>query len=222
MKRRLLLSSVLLLALGTLFAGRFRLGVEGGYSYTIMFATSHDPKITFRGGHGFEVSVPVEYSIHDWLSVDSGVRYMMKVHGFRNGNVSNTDDENMNFMHHYIEFPLSVRLSAGTGFFRGFFGLGGYLGVKVAQTASGSSVTILDETYTFSNVSMEITGNRFDAGLLAEAGVLMNFDIGTLYLSGRYQFALTSLVKQQINANHQTLHNISASLGFLFNIGGEV
>lgn len=212
---------MLLLLIGAaLSASSLAIGVEGSYSYTLVNTRTRFEGYQYGNFHGFDVAVPVEYRILPWLSVDSGVRYIMKSETFRNVNVKTgqvlTD---YLMMHHFIEFPLTVRFSYTFSRLRFYLGGGGYLGVRAGEVHSGRSIDVNTEaelkSYT-SVMPLTATDNRFDAGLIAEGGIGYCFDYGELYLAVRYQYGLTSLAARQRNAVNTYLDNLSVGIGYMF------
>ena len=69
----------------------------------------------------------------------------------------------------------------------------------------------------YEHLSIGESGNLFDAGILAEAGVMYHLnELGYLYGSFRYQFGLTSLEKDYRLAAHTYFSNLSFDVGFMF------
>lgn len=220
-KRITALMMLLLLAGAALSASSFGIGVEGSYNYTFVNTRTRFEGYSYGSFHGFDVAVPVEYRILPWLSVDSGVRYIMKSESFRNVNTTTgTVISDYVMMHHFIEFPLTIRFSCTLGRARLFLGGGGYVGVRVGEVHYGKSLDVNTEVLkSYSEViALTTSDNRFDAGLIAEGGIGYGFDSGELYLAVRYQYGLTSLAARQRNAVNTYLDNLSAGIGFMFSL----
>lgn len=219
LRRTLLLFTILLSSL-SIYASDWYAGIEGGGNLTMINTSSQFAETTHQGNFlGFDVAVPVEYRPLSWLSFDSGVRYIMKSNTYlKSDGLVATDD--LVRMNHFLEFPLTVRLSYGIGDVRFFIGGGGYLGVRLFKVDSGMSYNANGiPVYNTAVVEMTDSDRRFDAGLIAEGGISYEYPLGSLYLSARYQYALTSLTVQK-NGIHPYLNSLSVNLGFLFRIGG--
>lgn len=73
MKRLVLLLLLIAVSL-SLSASSLLVGIEGGYSYS-MIQTSTGWTGTYNtNGHGFDIAMPVEYRFNDWFSLSSGIR----------------------------------------------------------------------------------------------------------------------------------------------------
>ena len=129
-----------------------------------------------------------------------------------------------------LEFPLTLRFSAEIGDFRLYAGAGGYLGVRLFDVHAGYSESLtfdgngnsIYESY-YEHMGIGGSGNLFDAGILAEAGVMYHLnELGYLYGNFRYQYGLTSLEKNYRLAAHTYFSNLSVDIGFMFDLqGGE-
>lgn len=219
--KKIIITVILIFSVSALFASSFSIGVEADYNYTFVNTKTRFDGYNYGGFHGFDVTVPVEYRILSWLSVDSGIRYIMKSETFLNVNTS-TDEVIHDYlmMHHFLELPLTVRFSMNIDRVRIFVGGGGYVGWRLGEVHSGKAYNV-DSTdlKSFTSIMpLGATDNRFDAGLIAEGGVAYGFDLGELYLSVRYQYGLTSLATKQRDAVNTYLDNISAGIGFLFRV----
>lgn len=229
MRRRLIVLLLVLLPLPVFAASGLFVGVEAGYNYDIIDTATGWAGTQNSNGHGFDISVPVEYRVNDWFSVNSGLRWIMRSSGYRKsysdaGGTFVADDYVK--MHHAIEIPLTVRFSLPLDDFRLFIGGGGYIGVRTLDVDAGSSyLTASDaeergywERY-YQHIAFEADDNLFDAGLIAEAGASYEFgDYGSLYLLGRYQYGLTSLAKDSRMAAHSYFDSISVDVGFMWRI----
>ena len=212
-----------------LYSSGWYVGIEGGYSYNLVHADSGWLNTSDENGHGFEFAVPVEYKVTDHFSVSSGIRYIMKASEYtktvEEGSAYYIADD-ITKMHHFLEIPLTLRFSEGNDFVRGFVGVGGYVGVRLFDVDRGRSATQTiggNDSMVYHDYTeiIPFSGNDslFDAGLLGEAGISFSFDdIGYLYLMGRYQYALTSLSKDYRMAYHTYIDNVSAVVGFMFEL----
>ena len=202
------------------------IGVEGGYSYSLINTSTGWSGTYIDNGHGFDAAAIAEYRVNDYFSVTGGIRYIMKSSGYYKENSSGAMVDDYIKMHHMLEFPLTLRLSAEIGDFRLYAGAGGYVGVRLFDVHAGYSESLtfnsngnkIYEGY-YEHLSIGESGNLFDAGILAEAGVMYRLnELGYLYGSFRYQFGLTSLEKDYRLAAHTYFSNLSFAVGFMFNI----
>lgn len=225
MKGRILKTTVMVLVLAalsaSLYASDWSIGAEAAYNYTYVNTKTRFEGYSSGNFHGFDVAIPVEYRPLSWLSFSSGVRYIMKSETFRNVNTT-TGSVISDYvrMHHFIEFPLTVRLSLNIDRLRFYIGGGGYVGVRVGEVHSGRSYSVdISDLKSFTAVMpLTETDNRFDAGLIAEGGVSYSFTPVSIYLAVRYQYGLTSLAAKQRDAVNTYLDDISATIGFMFNL----
>ncbi len=202
------------------------IGVEGGYSYSLINTSTGWSGTYIDNGHGFDAAAIAEYRVNDYFSVTGGIRYIMKSSGYYKENSSGAMVDDYIKMHHMLEFPLTLRLSAEIGDFRLYAGAGGYVGVRLFDVHAGYSESLtfnsngnkIYEGY-YEHLSIGESGNLFDAGIIAEAGVMYRLnELGYLYGSFRYQFGLTSLEKDYRLAAHTYFSNLSFDVGFMFNI----
>lgn len=222
MRKKIFVTILLLLSIAVtgLSASPFRIGIEADYNYNFITTYSSFAAYSNTGYSGFDVTVPVEYEMLPWLSVDSGVRYVMKNTHIKISYAGSTLRDFIQ-VRSFIEFPLSLRLSCRIDRVRLFLGGGGYLGYWVGMFNTGKEGNILGgDPVSFSGVIDMNTGgyNRFDAGYLFEGGFAYCFDAGELYLNVRYQRSLTTLDKAQKNGVNTYIDTLSAGAGFIFYI----
>ena len=115
------------------------IGVEGGYSYSLINTSTGWSGTYIDNGHGFDAAAIAEYRVNDYFSVTGGIRYIMKSSGYYKENSSGAMVDDYIKMHHMLEFPLTLRLSAEIGDFRLYAGAGGYIGVRLFDVHAGYS-----------------------------------------------------------------------------------
>ena len=175
MRRRLIVLLLVLLPLPVFAASGLFVGVEAGYNYDIIDTATGWAGTQNSNGHGFDISVPVEYRVNDWFSVNSGLRWIMRSSGYRKSYSEAGDKfvvDDYVKMHHAIEIPFTVRFALPLDDFRLFIGGGGYIGVRTLDVDAGSSyLTASDaeergywESY-YQHIAFEADDNLFDAGL---------------------------------------------------------
>ena len=138
-KASLLLLSILL-PLSLYASSGLNVGIEGGY--TMGFYDQRGGERPFREfsmGHAFELAIPVEYRVNGWFSVASGLRYIGKPYNMAEDTTAagGFDFYSSRNVSHFLEVPVSARLSLGNGTMRGFLGAGAYIGVRFLSTESG-------------------------------------------------------------------------------------
>jgi hypothetical protein len=214
---------------------RWFIGVEGAYAYNMMYSsTGYRPFSEYQGGHGFDVGIPVRFVIFDWLAVQSGVQFIQKSYSY-----IRTDDDRIyrTWTNSFLEFPLLGQVSVGLGSpslqkrLRLFASAGVELGVWLNQHLKGSQPTDAVPGYGDTSRPIDIyyqeyeedvpwndKDNRFDAALLAGAGIQYNLDACTFFIEGRFYYGLTDLQKQyQRNQTPYINDTLVVSAGVLFN-----
>ena len=202
------------------------IGVEGGYSYSLINTSTGWSGTYIDNGHGFDAAAIAEYRVNDYFSVTGGIRYIMKSSGYYKENSSGDVIDDYVKMHHMLEFPLTLRFSAEIGDFRLYAGAGGYLGVRLFDVHAGYSESLTFDgngnsiygSY-YEHMGIGGSGNLFDAGIIAELGASYEFDdYGSFYLIGRYQYGLTSLAKSSYMAAHTYFDSICVDAGFMWRL----
>jgi hypothetical protein len=245
MKAKAFLMCACLLCAGTaIFADesaadmpRWFVGLEGAYAYNMMYSSAgYRPFSEYQGGHGFDIGVPVRFAVFDWLAVQSGVQFIQKNYSY-----NRTDDDRIyrNWTNSFLEFPILGQVSVGLGNkplqkqLRLFASVGVELGVWLNQHLKGSQPTqnipgydderafdtdVLYQSYEEDVAWNDKKDNRFDAALLAGAGVQYNLEPCTFFIEGRFYYGLTDLEKNyQRNQVPHINDTIVISAGVLFN-----
>ncbi len=229
--KKLIVSLLLgLLALQSVFANSsLNIGVEAGYNYNIINTATGWSGTVNGNWHGFDVSVPVEYRVNNWFSLNTGIRWIMRSSEYTKTSTAMPDDryvDNYIQMHHAIDIPFTLRFSLPLDEFRLFVGGGAYVGVRVLDYAKGESLIDIsnapygdywDEYY--AHLEFTADDNLFDAGLIAEIGTSYEFEgAGSFYILARYQYGLTSLAKDSYMAAHSYFDSISVDAGFMWRV----
>lgn len=226
---------LILFVFSSLYAGTWNVGVDAGYVLGLYDQRGGERETrTFSPGHAFEISVPVEYRVNNLFSITSGIRYIGKAYGIENIPVDTeepdikTSNIKTRNVEHFFEVPLTVRLSVGNDFIRGYLGGGGYIGVRFLSTEMGfADLTVASNLMYFNNfwnvINLNtVSDNLFDAGIIAEGGFTYSFNSRSeLYLSARYQYSLTMLDNNyQYERVFRYIDTFSVTAGVLFEIGG--
>lgn len=210
----------------------WHIGLDSGYAFNWLDTTSGFRTDTeYRGGHGFNIAIPVSYQIFPWLAVGAEPRYIMKNYSlYRTGDTYDYRDVYRDWTNSFFDFPLYAKLSLGWERLKFFANLGGYLGVwfdsriKGKQREETLNAFNGDSEYFYEyneQVSFDSTrDNQFDAGLLAGGGLQYAFDGFTLFGECRFYYGLTNLQKNyQRDLIPRYNNTISVNLGILFNAG---
>lgn len=218
----LIIASMLCLSMMSLHADNgFSLGIEGGYSLTLVHTRTSWSNTYNYPFHSFDTTVTAEYRFLDRMAVDVGVRYIMKssryVHRATSSGTLTTVDNYIK-MNHFIEFPITFRYYFNVYRpFELFAGGGFYLGYRLFEMHSGRIMTVMNGSQSYTRILDFNSGdNRFDAGLIAEGGISFDFDYAYFLLTLRYQYGLTSLAKGQSSGMNTYLDNITTNAGILF------
>lgn len=180
----------------TLFVGtmlpvkaQWSVGVLAGADYNdYTFRKGYAENYYYGGKRGFELTVPVQYQVKEWLGVRADLSYVQKGHHTRRtepyaGEWSNTRD-------HYLQLPLmasfsvggpKVRAWANPGVYAGYWLESHWTGVSQPVTDENNSITLVEDNpslgYHF-NEKIPFNSqrdNRWDAGLTGVVGVGWRF-----------------------------------------------
>lgn len=221
--KRLLLLLALLLSLGSLSAVELSMGAEGGLNYNLVDTSTRWDYTDWDSFIACEAGLALKVQFTNRVALSTGARYMLKS-AYYTKEYDGTTVDSYAVLHHFLEFPLTLQLYGGSGKSRFFLGLGGYAGIRLFETHIGSSLTLMNDTeHYFRNVELNSSDNRFDGGLIAEAGFTVPSRRGEFYLRLRYQYSLTSLAKDtQSDVTHTYIDTVSVTAGFLFHLWGKV
>lgn len=226
--RKALIAIVIVLATMQLYAASWHMGIEAGYTLGLYDqrggVREHE---TISNGHAFEVAIPFECRFGDIFSLSSALRYVGKAY-----DVENIFIDELTYRYrdveHFLELPLSLRLSLDLEPVRMFIGAGAYIGVRFMSTEAGRfnyfgiSTEEFDDYWAVRNLDADVD-NLFSAGLLVEAGV--GFDVTSaieLAVLGRYQRSFTDLDVGYGRRGHtyRYLDTVSVTLSCSFLLGG--
>lgn len=212
-----------------LFASSWHIGGETGYALNFMSTVTTWPDTEYRPGHGAEVGFIAEYSINDYLALQTGLKYIGKsfiYHHTNNDIVINNYME----MDHFIELPFTLRYTHQFGDVRILIGGGAYLGIWFLSQSFGKNISASEDSensYYYNSfgdiIPFEDKDNLFEAGVLAETGVSWTLENSLrLDFSIRYEGNMTSLVKDyQENTAHRYNDTVVFSVSCLVPVGGE-
>jgi hypothetical protein len=214
-------------------SGRWHIGVESMYTYNTLYTEiGYRPFSQYQSGHGFGIGLPVQFTVFDWLAIQSGIQYIQ-----RNYSLIRTNDSDIytHYTNSFVEFPLSVRVSTHIGVEQlRAYALGGIqMGVWAHQQRSGSFPANVHTGYYDDRDITDIsyhkydevlpwteTDNRFSASVIGGIGVTYNFGLCSLYVEGQYSYGLTDLHTQYQRQQAPRINDtVTIHTGVLVNIG---
>lgn len=234
--KKLITLLFLLTLMFTLWAspdGTWSIGFSSGYSNNaVLSQKGYRIDTGYENGHGFSVSIPVNYKVNDSFSVESGVTYVQK--NFTWSKIYRSDSETMTFSqtqtNGFVEFPLSLCFSITNGTASAVASAGSYIGVWAHSYRTdrpyNSSVGLKEEGKddTVSGYhDFTKADNRFEFGFIFTAGVEVEISKTVMFLRGVYDIALTDLSSDyQIDRVVRHDSTFRAEAGMRFLIGGAV
>ena len=193
--KKLITLLFLLTLMFTLWAspdGTWSIGFSSGYSNNaVLSQKGYRIDTGYENGHGFSVSIPVNYKVNDSFSVESGVTYVQK--NFTWSKTYRSDSETMTFSqtqtNGFVEFPLSLCFSITNGTASAVASAGSYIGVWAHSYRTdrpyNSSVGLKEEGKddTVSGYhDFTKADNRFEFGFIFTAGVEVEISKTVMFL----------------------------------------
>jgi hypothetical protein len=193
---------LLLLSQNSFGTRALRLGLYTGYTHNHLFTSTGYRSFTeYKNGHGYVVGVPVNYSVFDYLAVQTDPSVIMKSYSLVRTGIYGENYQTWN--NTYLQLPVSVQFSFGGEKLRGFVNLGGYFGGWLNSYTYGrteestSSINGGHYYYDFKeNVKFNSKrDNRFDGGLFAGLGLKYDFGALGIFAEARYYYSLSDMQK---------------------------
>lgn len=236
MKKLALIIFLTILFLPSLFArnsGDKYIGLSSGYVYsTINTDTGYKTGQSYLPGHGFSISIPVIFQVHDNIGLETGIEFLQKNFTSKYiatslNEVTELYEKNINS---YIELPLSMSLTFSHNSLSTSLGFGGYCGFWLSSyregKALGSSIS-LDETkgfygyYSGYHDFNERYDNRYSFGLLFRSSLEYRLNRTVLMLRLSYKLGLSDMRKGQKYFSTKMRNNaLTAEVGIMYNFGG--
>jgi hypothetical protein len=209
-------------------------GISGGFTQNSLYqggAEKYRPKEKWEGVGGVTIALAARYQIFNWLAVQVEPSYITKNYKW----TGSADDFN-NTSNGFIDFPMLVNLSAGwgagTGIFRVFANVGGFVGLWAHGSEQGATL-ILENTNAFYGTSSTLytydtayqfddtRDNRFDGGLIFGGGIQYDVNAFSVIAEFRYSYSLSDLQKQyqSVDFSPQANDTWMITAGVLFNPG---
>jgi hypothetical protein len=205
---------------------RWYIGVSGGYANNWLYTSvGSRPFAEYRQGDGFEIGIPARYQVNSWFALQAELQFIQKNYiWLRTEQFAGARSEVTNT---FISVPLMTQFSFGGQRMRGFVNAGGYLGFWANSHRKGvwqGFVENLDpDKVVYSDFDENVDfntkrDNRFDAGILAGAGLSYVLKPCTIYLEARFNYGLTDLQKDYMYDKVPRVNNtVTMTMGILFN-----
>ncbi|MCL7986487.1 PorT family protein [Sphingobacterium sp. lm-10] len=221
---------------------RYEIGLSAGYTRNSLTTdngyrsfTRHYPL------NGFQVAVPMQYHVYDWLGVQLDLTYIQKNYAVRRtGFFEGIESE---FTNSFLQAPLMAHFSFGGEDLRGFLNLGGYAGYWVSSRIRGASADVFsagrdlgDDEQLFRYTDLIDLYNydervafdsrrdrRLELGLLS--GVGLEYRVSPSYkvfAEARYHYSLTDLQKDyMVNQIPRYNNTLGVQVGVFYGFGGR-
>lgn len=232
--RKLITLFLLLTLMFTLWAspdGRWSIGFSSGYSNNaVLYQKGYRIDTGYENGNGFSISIPVNYKVNDFFSVETGITYVQK--NFTWSKTYRTDSATLTFsqkqINGFVEIPLSLSFSITNSTVSAVASAGPYIGIWAhsyrTDSPYNSSVGLNGEGKydTVSGFhSFNKADNRFEFGFIFTAGVEVEISRTVMFLRGVYDISITDL-SSDYQISRVVRHNSTfrAEAGMRFLIGG--
>lgn len=221
---------------------RYEIGLSAGYTRNAL--TTDNGSRSFTRNYplnGFQVAVPMQYHVNEWLGVQMDLSYIQKNYALRRtGFFEGIESE---FTNSFLQIPLMAHFSFGGEDLRGFMNLGGYAGYWLSSRVRGASADPFspgsdlgddEQWYRYTDV-IDLyrydervpfdsrRDRRLELGLLA--GVGMEYRVSAHYkvfAEARYNYSLTDLQKDyMINQIPRYNNTFGVQLGVFYGFGGR-
>ena len=178
------------------------IGLTGGITNNTLHTSTGGRDYTeYQDGGGFEIAIPLRYVIYPWLAVQAEVQYIQKNYSW--ARTGTYDEIYCKVNNNYIDIPVMLNVSAGDEKTRFFINAGGYASYWINSKIEGAMREMTtdpfnpgSEYYSSFSETVELNDSRdvrFQAGLLAGAGIQMFSDRFTFFVEGRFYYGLTDM-----------------------------
>nr|WP_084406942.1 porin family protein [Pedobacter panaciterrae] len=218
---------------------QFEIGLSGGYNKNSLHTSAGYRSFTeYHARNGFELGIPVRYTVNEWLAVQAEPSYIQKNYELtRTHFFAGIYQKNINS---YIQLPLLAHFSFGGSKLRGFLNLGGYgaywassriKGVMANVFNNGPTIPDGQQVYNFLQLNQAYNYNekyafdnrrdrRMEFGLIGGTGI--EYQLNGKYrffVEGRYAYSLSDLQKNyMIDQIPRYNDTYIVQIGCLFNI----
>ncbi len=211
--------------------GSWSIGMAAGYTNnTVLQQKGYRIDTGYENGHGFSVSVPVNYKAADFLSIESGIAYTQKnftwMKTYRD--MADTFTLSQQQINGFIEIPFSLCFSLRNGNVSATAGIGAYLGIwthsyrtdKPYNSSAGLNGEGKNDTVSGFH-SFTQADNMVESGFIFTSGLEVETGNTVLFLRGVYDISLTDL-SSNYQIDRVVRHNSTfrAEAGMRFIMGG--
>ena len=218
---------IILLSLMTLLnldAATCYTGLDGGLTLNSVVAAKGYRNYEYDMALGFKTSLTVVTAFNDNLGLETGLSLYARNYSYSQKVAADTEEKQLNFdlvvQNGFLTLPVMFRFSIPRGDFDFYASLGGFAGLWLYGSRSGSvrnGNDIIEDVNEKTDLALY---NRIEAGICAKLGADINFGSFKVYAEGEYDFSLTSMNKSQKYETYR-VHNSTfcATLGILWRIG---
>ncbi len=136
-------------------SAQLSVGVEGGYNKNYLVTNNANRAFTnYVPMNGFNVGLPVQYQVNDWLALAAVPAYMQK--NYRQERSSFFEGVYQNNYNGYIQLPVTARILFGGDRLKGFVDGGVYGAYWMSSKIKGVNSNILDVTSDTTSASASI------------------------------------------------------------------
>lgn len=117
----------------------------------------------------------------------------------------------------YLEVPVLAKLSFGEGDVRGYVGAGPVVGYALDGRLNTRATVLVELDLTDTPIDLErIDYRRFEAGLVAGAGIAVEALHGRFFLDGRFQRGLTEVYDLPLIRDRLQFRGLSLAAGYMY------
>lgn len=218
---------------------QLEVGISGGYNKNDLHTSTEYRAFTkYDATSGFELGVPLQYHLNEWLAVQVEPSYIQKnyeqsrSHFFEGIYQKNTNS--------YIQLPFMAHFSFGGKQLKGFLNIGGYGAYWASGKIKGAVANVFDngpeipddqdidkyfqlnQAYHYNEkyVFDDRRDRRLELGLLAGIGIEYSIlNKYRLFVEGRYYYGLSDQQKNyMINQIPRYNDTYAVRIGCLFNM----
>lgn len=215
-------------------AGQTFVGVHGGITRANM--TSPSLALDFLDGvlpntqqmTGLRIGVFTELPIGRQLSFLTGMDYTEKGFAFReNFNVNVFEfpvpvGATVNARMKYLETPLAIKYTIGTGAVRPYLKAGGTIGYASAARLEGKAHVVVP--FSVARIPIGLNSsliNRFEVGAVVGGGIELPAGPGSMLLDVQYTHGLTSIINTPVVDLRARNSSLGVSIGYKIPIGAN-
>ena len=193
--RTLMMAVVLLTAVAAHAQWRVGATIGGDHNFYSM-NKQYMTDVEVQGSLGLTAGATGQYDFYDWLGVRVDLNYTQKNYQLHRAML---DQWEYCYRNDYVQLPVMATFSFGGTKLRGFCNLGFYTGIWLNSHLSGTDFNVFSGKWVDVNEDVKFNSdrdNRWDAGLLASAGLDYRMDKNWgIQFETRYYHGLTSTTK---------------------------